>query len=66
MREKQILQYAIDGATAKLREACADFASGAENPYKEIRKVENIEHIISELKELQQKHQEVTDAEVRR
>lgn len=63
MEEKRILSYAIDGATAKLRAACADFASGAENPFKEMRKVERIECAIRELKELEQKYKVATAGE---
>ena len=63
MEEKRILSYAIDGATAKLRAACADFANGAENTFKEMRKVERIECAIRELKELQQKYKEATAGE---
>lgn len=63
MDEKKILLHAINGASAALRVACAEFARGETNPLRQEVKIKNIERAIWELHELQRKYQEATSGE---
>lgn len=63
MDEKKILLHAINGASAALRVACAEFARGETNPLRQEVKIKNIERAIWELEELQKKYKEAKAGE---